>query len=464
VRRAIALAGLMAVLAAGCDALGSDPEPTASPVAAEDDGLRHVVFDTDLAFDDIMALLYLLRRDDVAIDAVTVTGTGEAHCDPGVRNAQALLALGGSPETPVACGRESPLEGDNAFPDEWRVAVDDLSSLDLPEVSGEPDPRGAVGLLLDELEGETTLITLGPLTNVAEALRSDPTLAERVPAFVAMAGAVDVPGNTPPGIAEFNVWVDPVAAAEAFGALDVTLVPLDATNDVPFTRYFADVLDRNLRTPEAEAVSTLIHGNEDQFLSEGYSFWDTLATTLVFRPELATWDSSGITVTPAGGAAGWTDRTSLSDPVRFADGVPDPLAFEQEYLSTVTGGDVGPLRPEPDLAVRLAGDRCAVEQSTVPAGDGDAAFQGDTSGFSAAVLIRLTPEVSYAYLRRILGTPGSVIDPRDPAVERVEPFAWLQGLMPIELEPGRIVAVCVAAEVEDDPTPRAWLSRPVVVG
>jgi pyrimidine-specific ribonucleoside hydrolase len=466
VRRTIVLAALLAVSAAACDRAdgGASPSGLPSTAAPQGDGLRHVVFDTDLAFDDIMALLYLLRRDDVAIDAVTVTGTGEAHCDPGVRNAQALLALGGSPDTPVACGRETPLEGDNAFPDEWRVAVDDLSSLDLPAASGEPDPRGASGLLLDELEGDTILITLGPLTNVAEALRADPGLADRVPAFVAMAGAVDVPGNTPSGIAEFNVWVDPVAAAEVFGALDVALVPLDATNDVPFSRYFTQVLDRNLRTPEAVAISALIHGNEEQFLSEGYSFWDTLATTLVFRPELASWDRSGITVTPSGGAAGWTDRSSRAEPVRFADGVPDPLAFEQEYLSTVTGGDVGPIRPEPDLAVRLDDDRCAVEPGMIPAGASDVAFTTDVSGTSVAVLVRLTRNVSYATLRRTLGPQGSMVDTNAPALARIDAFAWVQGLTPVDLEPGRIVAVCLSGVAEDDPAPRAWLSRPVAVG
>jgi hypothetical protein len=246
--------------------------------------------------------------------------------------------------------------------------------------------------------------------------------------------------------------------------MEVALVPLDATNDVPFSSYFTQVLDRNLRTPEAAAISTLIHANEDQFLSEGYSFWDTLATTLVFRPELATWDRSGITVTPSGGAAGWTDRSVRVEPVRFADGVPDPLAFEQEYLSTVTAGDVGPLRPEPDLAVRLAGDRCAIEPATVPPGPSDVAFTSDATGTSAGVLVRLTPDVSYAVLRRTLGPRGSVVDTTDPMLSRIDAFAWIHGLMPVDLRPGRIVAVCLVGVSEGDPVPRAWLSRPVVVG
>ena len=247
----------LAVLAGACV---SDPGPQ-TPRSPEPRGVRHVVLDTDLAFDDIMALLYLLQRDDVVIDAVTVTGTGEAHCDPGVRNALGLLALGGENDTPVACGRETPLQGSNAFPDEWRVAVDDLSMLDLPEVDRVADPRGATQLLLDTLDGDATLITLGPLTNVAEALRADPGLASRVPEFVAMAGAIDVAGNTPNGVAEYNVWVDPLAAKEVIEGMEVTLVPLDATDDVPFTSFFADTLEAHRTSPEAEAVHAIILAN-----------------------------------------------------------------------------------------------------------------------------------------------------------------------------------------------------------
>jgi pyrimidine-specific ribonucleoside hydrolase len=273
----------VAIVTGACES--STTSTTAAPV---EDTRQHVVFDTDLAFDDIMALLYLVQRDDVVVDAVTITGTGEAHCDPGVANAKALLALGGAPDVPVACGRETPLSGSNAFPDEWRAAVDDLSMMDLPEVAATADPRGAVGLLLDELDGQTTLLTLGPLTNVAEALRADPSLAERVPDFIAMAGAIDAPGNTEYGVAEYNVWVDPLAAREVIEGMDVTLVPLDATEDVPFTAYFVEALERHRGTPVADAVAAVIRANEPIFTQGSYQFWDTLATALVVDPSLAT--------------------------------------------------------------------------------------------------------------------------------------------------------------------------------
>ena len=452
---------ILGLLGLSCDA-SSPSTPTPSSSAAGD-GLHHVVLDTDLAFDDIMALLYLLRRDDVSVDAVTVTGTGEAHCDPGVRNAQALLALGGAPDTPVACGRETPLDGANTFPDEWRAAVDDLSMLDLPQVSGQADPRGAVGLLLDALDGETTLITLGPLTNVAEALRAEPALADRVPTFVAMAGAIDVAGNAPGGISEYNVWADPLAAREVIEGMDVTLVPLDATNHVPFTRYFADVLERNLRTPEAEAAFTIISANEDQFFSDGYSFWDTLATALVFEPDLATWDEALVSVTPSAAAAGWTARYDRGSPIRFAGDVPDPLAFEREYLTTLTGVPIGAMRPKPTLTVAFDGRRCTVTPTSLAAGAQDVELVGQAGANNVAILVRFHNGRSYRALRTALGPPGSRIDIEDPAIKRTDVFAWIDGLVPVEIPHGRIAAICGTETEGEDASPRVWLSARVEV-
>jgi len=408
-----------------------------------------------------MALLYLLQRDDVAIDAVTIAGTGEAHCDPGVANAKALLALGGSPDTPVACGRETPLKGTNAFPDEWRTAVDDLSMLDLPTVDGSADPRGAPRLLLDTLDGDATLITLGPLTNVAEALRTDPALGERVPELIAMAGAIDTAGNTPNGVAEYNVWVDPLAAKEVIAGMDVTLVPLDATEDVPFTAFFVDALDAHLATPEAEAVRAIIASNEAIFTSPGYQFWDALATALAFRPELATWDEANVLVTDSTDAgAGWIDRYDEGSPVRFATSVPDPLAFEREYLSVLTGQTVTDVRPEPTMTLTFDGERCSLEPSHLSEGDEVVAYVDASGKTDAGVLLRLDG-MTYAELRDFVGPDGALVPPVTDPLEGVEQVAFVQGLAEASVAPPTIVGICL--QDAGDGAAYVWLSDPVPV-
>lgn len=441
----------------------TDPGSSTSAAAAANADLRHVVVDTDLAFDDIMALLYLLQRDDVAIDAITITGTGEAHCDPGVRNALALLALGGSPDTPVACGRETPLQGTNAFPDEWRAAVDDLSMVDLPAVERGADPRGAVRLLLDTLDGNATLITLGPLTNVAEALRDDPELGSRVPEFIAMAGAIDVAGNTPNGVAEFNVWVDPLAAKEVIEGMQVTLVPLDATDDVPFTPFFADTLAAHRSSPEAEAVDAIIAANQEIFLEGAYSFWDTLATALVFRPELATWDATPVVVTASQDAgAGWIDRWDDGEPVRFATAVPDPLAFEREYLSVLTGETITRVRPDPTITIAFDGDRCTIRPRRLSARDEVVEYVNEgSSGAGSGVLLQLDGALTFERLRDLLGPDGS-IQPEDAPPRGLEVLAFAAPLAEATTSGPVVAGACVTGG--DGQTPaRVWLTAPVEV-
>ena len=100
-------------------------------------------------------------------------------------------------------------------------------------------PVGAPELIVQaarELGRDLTLIALGPLTNVARALEADAAALGQIGRLVIMGGAVDVPGNVTP-TAEFNMHVDPEAAARVFAAdLPIDLVPLDATHQVVLSR------------------------------------------------------------------------------------------------------------------------------------------------------------------------------------------------------------------------------------
>ena len=116
-RRTLAIVTAIALLCVACEASTTS---TTTP-ATVDDGRTHVVLDTDLAFDDIMALLYLAQRDEVVLDAVTVTGTGEAIATRGcaTRRRSSPLAVSRTWRSPA--GGRLPLSGSNAFPDEWRA-------------------------------------------------------------------------------------------------------------------------------------------------------------------------------------------------------------------------------------------------------------------------------------------------------------------------------------------------------
>ncbi len=250
-----------------------------------------VVIDTDMAADDWLAILFLLQRPDVEVKAIAVNGTGEAHCEPGVRNALGLVALAGSDPIPVACGRETPLSGEQEFPHAWREGVDRMLGLPLPQGSN-PDTTGeAVELLVSTIESnpeKVVLLTLGALTNVADAIQQSPAFLEKVEQIYIMGGALQVPGNvyySGVGIdnkdAEWNVFVDPLAAKLVIelGA-PVTLVPLDATNKVPVDLDFFRQLESNRRTPEAEFVYQVLSRKLDAILPGYYYFWDPLAAAV----------------------------------------------------------------------------------------------------------------------------------------------------------------------------------------
>ncbi len=97
-----------------------------------------MIVDTDLAGDDLFALLVLLRDPAVDVRGVTIAATGEVHCVPGIRNTRRVLAALGRPEVPVACGRENPGPNGRWFPPEWRAGADAFYGVELPAVDGRP--------------------------------------------------------------------------------------------------------------------------------------------------------------------------------------------------------------------------------------------------------------------------------------------------------------------------------------
>jgi len=340
----LAVVWLILGLLTGCAAPAAPPTATLPALSA--DHPRVVVVDTDMAADDWMAILYLLQRPDVTLAALTVTGAGEAHCAPGIAHALGLLALAGQSTTPVACGRETPLQGAHAFPTAWRERVDDLLGLTLPASDQSPSDQTAVEVLTAAIQSspeQVTLLTLGPLTNVAEALQKDPSLVDGIGGIVIMGGAVQVPGNVGASgveidnaVAEWNIYVDPAAANIVLRAgVPVTLVPLDATNQVPLTRGFYDNLERNHTTPEATFVYDVLTAQRGFIDSGGYSFWDPLAAAILMDATLATYQDANLCVVEADGPeSGWTQAGAGCPDVRVALSA-DRERFERIFVEVL---------------------------------------------------------------------------------------------------------------------------------
>ena len=320
-------------------------KPGVAPIRAAD--ALPLIIDTDMAADDWMAILYLLQRADVDVRAITVVGTGETHCRPGVRNALNLAALAGRAELPVACGRETPLGGGHEFPMAWRERVDNLLELRLPTNVNTPPAESAVELiarLARESSRRVHLLALGPLTNVAEALMADPALANKLEMITIMGGAVNAPGNTRAALdggnewAEWNIYADPRAAALVLASgAPITLVPLDATQYAPATLDFYMRLERARKTPSAEFVYRVLAQKESDVRAGGYYFWDALAAAIVTDASLATYQTLPLAVVDQEGPQ--SGRAMVSDgdhTVRVATGA-DQARFEALFLDTLNG-------------------------------------------------------------------------------------------------------------------------------
>ncbi len=310
----------------------------ALPAAAQTP--RPVVIDSDMTTDDFMATLYLLNDPDFSVKAITVTGTGWAFCDAGVRAALGMVALAEYDEVPASCWTDKPLLGDSPVPDDWRTTVEGIDALGLPQ-GGEASDMDAVELFTSTIQNspeKVTVLALGPLTNVGQALEATPSLVDNIEMIYIMGGAVDAPGS---GVsdenqtAEWNIYLDPLAARLVFeSGAPITLVPLDATNDVPVTPAFTDTLEANQSTPEAQFIYTALSGSSESIASGGYYFWDPLAAVVLSDPSLVTLTERMVDVVDTPGAEFGRTKPVGNGPYILVATQPDGATFEQMLLDT----------------------------------------------------------------------------------------------------------------------------------
>lgn len=177
-----------------------------------------LILDVDTGIDDSLALLYAAASPDAELVAVTCVA-GNIDARQVATNTLAVLELAGRGDVEVAIGREVPLVRPLMTTPETH-GPRGLGYAELPPAAASLSERHAVDLLIDEARrrpGELTLVTLGPLTNLAVAVLREPDLPRLYRRYVLMGGAYRSPGNTAP-TTEWNINVDPDAAKVVFGA------------------------------------------------------------------------------------------------------------------------------------------------------------------------------------------------------------------------------------------------------
>jgi purine nucleosidase len=176
--------------------------------------MRNFLIDTDTASDDAVAIIMALSNPDVRVLGLT-TVAGNVGLEQATQNALLTVEICNA-NVPVFPGEEKPLNRshDHAH---WFHGKDGMGDRGFPTPKQKPEREHAVDAIVRlayEAPG-LTLVTLGPLTNVAQALRRDPKLVERIGRCVVMGGAPCCEGNVTPA-AEYNIWVDPEAARAVF--------------------------------------------------------------------------------------------------------------------------------------------------------------------------------------------------------------------------------------------------------
>jgi purine nucleosidase len=218
------------------------------------------------------------------------------------------MELAKATQIPVYKGCELPLVQPSLLAPETH-GENGLGYAKLPEPHTRPQVRHGSDLIIDQImskPGEVTLVCIGPLTNVALAIRQEPRIAEAVKEVFIMGGAIRHEGNTTP-VAEFNTYVDPHAAHIVLhSGMPITLTPLDVTYECVFTK---DDLTRLLKIDSpitefiADATRFYMEFHNEYQKIDGCVINDPLTLALTFMPELCDYQEQYVDVDISGGVS-----------------------------------------------------------------------------------------------------------------------------------------------------------------
>ncbi|HEY3473971.1 MAG TPA: nucleoside hydrolase [Anaerolineales bacterium] len=266
---------------------------------------KRILFDTDPGIDDACAILLALASPELSVEGLSIVH-GNCSLGQAAINALSVLELASAAHIPVAKGCELPLVQPSLLAPETHGATG-LGYAELPAPRARPIGQYAIDFLIEKIlssPGEITLVAIGPLTNVALAIRQEPRIVEALGEIIIMGGALRHEGNTT-ALAEFNTYVDPHAAHIVYhSGIPITLVPLDVTYQCVLTPE--DV--KRLQETDSAVTKFIVDATRfymefhDEFQKiEGCVINDPLALALTFAPDLCTYQELPVDVDLSGG-------------------------------------------------------------------------------------------------------------------------------------------------------------------
>jgi purine nucleosidase/pyrimidine-specific ribonucleoside hydrolase len=339
---------LMTLLVAGCGS-PTGPRPTEVPVRPESptgtqEGTApprsdlQVVFDDDGSPDGTTALFYLVSHPQVTVLGAGIS-YGEAHPEEYIQHIARKLDKLGIHGIAFGAGQDSPLAGNNEFPEWMRQAAGEFWGHPIPNADKTYPVQDAAELIVsiaNQASEPVTLFVSGPSTNLAQALRLDPSIRDKIVAVYIMGGAVHVRGNIDDllpdadnSVAEWNIYADPQAAMEVFeSGLEIYLVPLDATNQVTVGREDTTVWRQG--GASAKFAADIYDALFDAWDAEEAAVWDLMTAAIMVRPDLCAFEPLHLEVTTTeGDTAGQTVLVADEDPNAYVCLEPDVDLIKQ---------------------------------------------------------------------------------------------------------------------------------------
>lgn len=250
---------------------------------------RKIIVDSDLGTDDATALVMLLFHPEFEILALTAT-EGCVSAEQANNNLQAIVNTLDPPKHP-RLGMASATPNAPPINTNYLYGRDGLGNADF-KVPDKQHSVSAEKVIIDSIRknpGEVTFLALGPLTNLASALRRDPAIAEMLDRIVMVGGSVSGIGNISP-MAEFNCYFDPQSARQVFQSrITKTLVPLDVTGQIEFGFDFFDALpEDSTRAGKLlrKALPFTFRAFRQQLGHEAITLNDTVGALALIAPEI----------------------------------------------------------------------------------------------------------------------------------------------------------------------------------
>lgn len=251
---------------------------------------KHIILDSDPGIDDSLAILLALASPEIVLDGIS-TIHGNASTEQVTKNALSILELAKASHVPVFKGCDVPLVKDSLLGPETHGDTG-LGYAKLPDPQTQLKIQHGSDYLIEQImsrPGEVTLVALGPLTNVAIAIRKEPRIVQNVKEVFIMGGAIQHPGNTT-ALAEFNTYVDPHAAHVVFhSGMPMILTPLDVTYQCIFTKDDLNRLEK-IDSPITKFISDstrfYMEFHDEYQKIDGCVINDPMTLALTFMPEI----------------------------------------------------------------------------------------------------------------------------------------------------------------------------------